>query len=91
MRSEVIDIIKSLLLEQLFVEIPPDQMGLDDSLQTVMSLDSVSFVELRMLCERTFKIDISDAEFSPENFRTINCITDLILHKRSKEDISHVV
>lgn len=77
-RDEVVAAIKQILVNDLFVELPPERIGLDDGLQSVLGLDSVSFAELRMLCERQFGVEIVDADFTPENFRTVGLLTDLV-------------
>ncbi|MFC5105620.1 acyl carrier protein [Kibdelosporangium philippinense] len=56
--------IGSMLVTDLFVEIPEDRMTPDDRLRGDLGLDSLGFVELRVQCENTFGITISDAEFT---------------------------
>jgi acyl carrier protein len=70
--------IKKILVTNLFVEIPEEQIGLDDGLQSVIGLDSVGFLELRVICEDQFHIRISDEDFNADSFRTINQIASLI-------------
>jgi acyl carrier protein len=74
----VTDTIKDILTEQLFVEVPPAEMELDDSLRDVFGLDSVGFVELRVQCEDQFGLAISDEQFTPENFDSIRTVADLV-------------
>lgn len=78
MREDVAPVIKHLLVSDLFVEIPEDQVDLDDGLQSVLGLDSLGFIELRLLCEKRFGVQIADADFSPDNFRSIRRLTTLI-------------
>lgn len=82
-RQRIVDQLKNILIDDLFVEILPEQISMDDGLQSVIGLDSVSFIELRVLCERRFGIEIHDSEFAPENFRTIALLTTLILRKKA--------
>jgi acyl carrier protein len=79
MRDDIIAKIKSMLVNDLFVEVPEDKIGLDDGLQTVVGLDSIGFSELRILCERKFNLQISDEDFAPENFSSVNRLTNLIV------------
>lgn len=72
------DTIKRMLVSDLFVEVPEDRMGLDDSLRDLIGLDSLGFMELRVQCEDTFGVQISDEDFSPENFTSIRTVTDLV-------------
>ena len=82
MHDRIITTLKGLLIQRLFVEIPPEQIGLDDGLQTVVGLDSVAFKELQILCENQFGIVISDEEFSPENFRSLGSLSCFIERKQ---------
>ena len=70
--------LRHLIVEQLFVDIPEDQVGLDDGLRSVVGLDSVGFVELRVLCERHFNVQVDDDDYTPENFSSIRRLADLI-------------
>ena len=63
MRDNIIAKIRRMLVNDLFVELPEEQIGLDDGLQTVVGLDSIGFSELRILCERKF--DVSDRSGGP--------------------------
>jgi acyl carrier protein len=78
MRNTVADQIRNLLVERLFVEVPPEQIGADDSLQADAGLDSLGFVELRVACERHFGVRIEDDDFTPENFRSISRLQALV-------------
>ncbi|NMO13933.1 acyl carrier protein [Pyxidicoccus fallax] len=78
MHEELTASIKKILINNLFVELPPEQIGADDGLQSVIGLDSVGFLELRVICEDEFKVSISDEDFNSENFRTVNQIATLI-------------
>lgn len=79
MRDDIIATLRRILVNDLFVELPEDQIGLDDGLRTVVGLDSISFSELRILCERKFNVQISDEDYSPETFSSVNRITNLVL------------
>jgi acyl carrier protein len=87
MRDDIIATIRRTLVNDLFVELPEDQIGLDDGLQTVVGLDSIGFSELRILCERKFNVQISDDEYTPENFSSVNRIANLVerLQKASQK------
>jgi acyl carrier protein len=78
MRDDLIATIRSLLVNDLFVELTVDQIGLDDGLQTVVGLDSIGFGELRILCERKFSVQVSDEDYSPENFSSVRRLATLI-------------
>jgi acyl carrier protein len=78
MREDIIAALRKMIVNNLFVEIAEDQIGLDDGLRTVVGLDSVGFVELRVLCEQKFNIEINDDDYTPENFTSIRLLANLI-------------
>jgi acyl carrier protein len=84
MREDIIAALRKMIVNNLFVEIAEDQIGLDDGLRTVVGLDSVGFVELRVLCEQKFNIEINDDDYTPENFTSIRLLTNLIDRLQAK-------
>jgi acyl carrier protein len=80
--------IKKILVTNLFVEIPEDQIGLDDGLQSVIGLDSVGFLELRVICEDQFGIRISDEDFNADSFRTVNQLASLISNLQTAQGVA---
>jgi len=78
MRNDLVASLRNLLVTDLYVETPEDQIGLDDGLRAVVGLDSVGFVELRARCERRFNVEISDDDYTPENFSSVRRIALLI-------------
>jgi acyl carrier protein len=78
MREDLVAALRKMVVEDLFVEIAEEDIGLDDGLRTVVGLDSVGFVEMRVLCEQRFKVQISDNDYTPENFTSIRLIASLI-------------
>ncbi len=78
MREDLIAALRRMLVKDLYVEMPEDQIGLDDGLRSVVGLDSVGFVELRILCERRFNVQIGDDDYTPEHFSSIRRLAALI-------------
>lgn len=78
MDEKIIASLRKMIVNDLFVEIAETDIGLDDGLRTVVGLDSVGFVELRVLCEQKFNIEISDDDYTPENFTSIRLLANLI-------------
>ena len=70
--------IRHMLVNDLFVDLREDQIGLDDGLQTIVGLDSIGFSELRILCERKFNVQISDDDYAPDNFSSIRRLSTLM-------------
>ncbi|ADO70559.1 acyl carrier protein [Stigmatella aurantiaca] len=85
MQEEVSKSLKKILTTNLFVEIPEEQIGGDDGLQSVVGLDSVGFLELRVICEDQFGVSISDEDFDAENFRTVNLLSALIVKLKAQQ------
>lgn len=85
-REDVVSTIKHLLVSDLFVDVPEDEIGLDDGFQSVLGLDSLSFIELRVLCERQFGVHIADADFSPDNFRSLRRLSTLIERLQAEKE-----
>ena len=75
---DVEDRIRKILVTDLFVETPADEIGLDESLRAVHGLDSLGSVELRVQCEDLFGVEIADEEFTPENFQSVATVTALV-------------
>jgi acyl carrier protein len=84
MREDLIAGLRKIIVNDLFVEMQEDQIGLDDGLRTVIGLDSVGFVELRVVCEQKFNIEINDDDYTPENFTSIRLLAGLIDRLQSK-------
>jgi acyl carrier protein len=78
MKQEIVVTLRRMIVNDLYVEIEEEAIGLDDGLRTVVGLDSVGFVELRVLCERQFDVQISDEDYTPENFSSIRRLASLI-------------
>ncbi len=78
MKNPIHDSLKQIIINDLFVETTPEQIGLDDGLRTVVGLDSVGFVEMRVLCERRFGVQISDDDYTPENFSSVRRVANLV-------------
>lgn len=72
------DTIKLILVNELFVELSADEIGLDDGLRDQVGLDSLGFSELRAQCEVSFGVSIADEHFVPKHFTSIRTLTALI-------------
>jgi acyl carrier protein len=84
MRDDLIAALRKIVVNDLFVEIAEEQIGLDDGLRTVIGLDSVGFVELRVICEQKFNVEINDDDYTPENFTSIRLLANLIDRLQAK-------
>jgi acyl carrier protein len=86
MREDLIASLRKMIVNDLFVEIAENDIGLDDGLRTVIGLDSVGFVDLRVLCEQEFNIVINDDDYTPENFTSIRLLASLIDRLQAERD-----
>lgn len=77
------DTIKMILVNELFVELSADEIGLEDGLRDQVGLDSLGFSELRAQCEVSFGVSISDENFVPKHFTSIQTLSALITSLQS--------
>lgn len=83
-QEEIISTLKKIMVTDLFVEIPEQNIGADDGLQSVLGLDSVGFLELRVLSEKHFQVKIPDEALSAENFQNLRTVASLVLQLRAE-------
>ena len=57
----------------------------DDDLLNQGIVDSIGILQLVTYLEETFGIQIKDEEITPENFRSLNTLTELVMHKSEVE------
>ena len=70
--------IRRLLINDLFIDKTEEAIGLDDDLAKDVGLDSIGCAELRVLCERTFNVQIPEEEYGPENFKSVRSLATLV-------------
>lgn len=73
--------LKEFLVNDLLVELEPEEINADMSLGNDLSVDSLGFTELMAHVEDMYDIKISDEDFIPENFKSLNAVMDLIQRK----------
>ncbi len=78
MNLTIANTLKDILIQHINVDVPKEEIGLDDGLQAVLGLDSIGFVELRFQCEQAYKIVIKDEFFIPNNFKNLRVLSSLI-------------
>ncbi len=69
--SVIADQLTTIIAEIL--ELPVEDICLDKNLNEFMQADSVMILEILVALERTFKIEIKEAEF-----KTVNTLQDLV-------------
>ena len=75
--------LKRLLVEQLSLEdVLPEEIADDDELfGTGLGLDSLDAVEIVVLLQRNFGLEVKDMEQSREVFRTVNSLAEYVYSK----------
>ncbi len=70
--------LKKMLAEDLFVEVPIEEMKDSDSLSTELGVDSVGQIEFVSLLEERYNLKI-DLKQSAAEFKTIGSTADYVL------------
>jgi acyl carrier protein len=74
--------LRSVLVTDVLVDVPENEIAVDDGLRDVLGVDSLGFVELRAQCEARLGVTIADEDFNPVNFHSIRTVTDLVRRLR---------
>jgi acyl carrier protein len=77
-KEQICNDVKKILVDDLFVDIPLEEIKDTDLLSTEIGLDSVAHIELFAIVEDKYGIKVNTEEESIENYRTINSFTDYI-------------
>lgn len=73
--------IKQMIVERLFLNVQPNQIGDDEPLMEAYNVDSVALFEVVVGIEEEFGVSMEDSDFSVESFRTVDSIAQLIQDK----------
>ena len=76
------DRIKELLVERLFLKIPPATIGDDDDLGETLGVDSVAIFEIVVGLEEEYGLTFEDEDFDIAVFRTVRSIAEFVRAKR---------
>lgn len=82
---DLIDVLRRILVDELFVDMDPEAIGPDDSLATEIGLDSVGFIELWGVLEEKFGIQILDTDTDESNFSTLSRLAAYIESRQSEK------
>ena len=83
--KEVQGVLKKILVDSLFIEIPEDEITEEDSIGTDLGLDSVGFVELATIIREKYKIEIKEQELTSGAFATIKSLSEFIVARVSEK------
>ncbi len=82
------DRLKRMIVQRLFMRIPPEQIANDRSLIHVYGVDSVSLLELVVGLEEEFGIRVADSDFRVAHFETVSALAEFVrrrMHAASDE------
>ncbi|OGV61554.1 MAG: hypothetical protein A2498_11735 [Lentisphaerae bacterium RIFOXYC12_FULL_60_16] len=83
MNERIEDRLKSMIVERLFLKIPPESIQEDASLIDVYGVDSVSLLELVVGIEELFGIQLGDDDFSVQHFETVSSLAAFVRQKQA--------
>lgn len=81
MSQRIQDRIKEIIVEHLFLDVPPDSIGDDQDLLAFVENDSVRLFEIVVGLEAAYEISFADNEFSVKKFSTVNGIAAVVQAK----------
>lgn len=70
--------LKEMIVERLFLTVPPEEMETDASLIDAYGVDSVCLLELVVGLEDVFGIVIEDGDFDVRNFISVAALRDFV-------------
>ena len=70
--------VKQLLVERLFLDAKPEEIGDDENLIDRFGIDSVRIFEVVVGLEETFEVNFADEEFSIDRFSTARRIAEAV-------------
>ncbi|WP_424212992.1 acyl carrier protein [Streptomyces sp. BI20] len=73
--------LKQFIVDALFIDMEPAEIGDDMLLGTEVGVDSLGFAELLAHLEDEYGISVADGEFVPDNFATVARIVALVGEK----------
>ena len=75
--------LKEMIVERLFLNVDPAQIGDDENLMESYEIDSVNLFEIVVGLEEVFEISFEDDDFSVELFATVNSLAEFVDGKRT--------
>ena len=75
--------LKEMIVERLFLDVDPTQIGDEENLMESYDIDSVNLFEIVVGLEESFDISFEDDDFSVDLFATVDSLADFVEEKRS--------
>ncbi len=73
--------LKTMIVERLFLKVPPAELGSEDSLIGDHGVDSVCLLELVVGLEDEFGIRLEDGDFDVRNFESVAALRDFVVRR----------
>jgi acyl carrier protein len=84
MSENVETAIKEMIVERLFLDVAPDDIGDEDHLMEKYDIDSVRLFEIVIGIEEVFGVVIDEADFDVEVFRDVKSIAEYVRTKQAE-------
>lgn len=81
-RAELQEQLKKILVDDLFVAVPPEEIQPTDELGPKVGLDSIGIIELATIVSDRYQIKADENDVSEGHFATLDRVCDLILARR---------
>lgn len=75
--------LKEMIVERLFLDVEPAQIGDDENLMESYEIDSVNLFEIVVGLEESFGISVEDEDFSVDLFASVDTLAEFVEQKRS--------
>jgi len=74
--------LKNMIVERLFLNVSPEEIGDDENLMDEYNIDSVNLFEIIVGLEDEFGIQLEEEDFNVETFSTVSNIAGFVEGKR---------
>jgi acyl carrier protein len=76
--------LKNMIVERLFLNVNPEEIGDDENLMDEYNIDSVNLFEIIVGLEDEFGIQLEEEDFNVETFSTVSNIAGFVQSKRGE-------
>jgi acyl carrier protein len=74
--------LKNMIVERLFLNVKPEEIGDDENLMDEYNIDSVNLFEIIVGLEDEFGITLEEEDFNVETFSTVSNIAEFVESKQ---------
>lgn len=84
-RAQLLSQLRRILVDDLFVGMPSEEIKETHELGSDLGLDSIGFTELATIVGDLFKVEAGDKEIGEGHFATLKTLCDFILGQAQKQ------